>query len=86
MVEQIVAQNDYKREALQLLKKKSFGHVKVFKPLFLIKTGLKQDMNRFCLCRLGELRRHHRDRLLAKWLSMVVHPCSNLRLCSSPEL
>jgi hypothetical protein len=30
---------------LELLKKQSFSHVKVFEPLFLIKTGLKQDMN-----------------------------------------
>ncbi|RLM79696.1 Zinc knuckle family protein [Panicum miliaceum] len=44
-VEQIVARNGYEREALELLKKQSFSHIKVFEPLFLIKTGLKQDMN-----------------------------------------
>jgi hypothetical protein len=31
---------------LELLKKQSFSHVKIFESLFLIKTGLKQDMNR----------------------------------------
>ncbi|PVH35122.1 hypothetical protein PAHAL_7G109600 [Panicum hallii] len=45
MIEQIVIRNDYEREALELLKKQSFSHVKIFEPLFLIKTGLKQDMN-----------------------------------------
>jgi hypothetical protein len=32
------------REALELLKKQSFCHTKIFKPVFIIKTGLKQDM------------------------------------------
>ncbi|RLM78880.1 hypothetical protein C2845_PM12G14540 [Panicum miliaceum] len=42
----IVAQNEYEREALELLKKPSFWHTKIFEPLFIIKTGLKQDMIR----------------------------------------
>jgi hypothetical protein len=45
-VEQIIAQSNYEQEALELLKKQSISHVKVFEPLFLIKMGLKQDMNR----------------------------------------
>jgi hypothetical protein len=46
MIDQIVAWNEYKREALELLKKQSFYHTKIFEPLFIIKTGLKQDMIR----------------------------------------
>jgi hypothetical protein len=46
MIEQIMAQNDYEQEALELLKKQNFSHVKIFEPIFLIKTGSKQDMNR----------------------------------------
>jgi hypothetical protein len=46
MVDQIVAQNEYEWEALEILKKQSFWHTKIFKPLFIIKTGLKQDMIR----------------------------------------
>ena len=45
MVEQIAVKNDYEREALELLKKQNFGHAKRFETRFLIKTGLKQDMN-----------------------------------------
>ena len=45
MVEQIAIKNDYEREALELLKKQSFGHAKRFDTHFLMKTGLKQDMN-----------------------------------------
>ena len=45
MVEQIVVRNDYQREALDLLKKQSFGHAKRFETYFLMKIGLKQDMN-----------------------------------------
>ncbi|RLM59159.1 hypothetical protein C2845_PM18G06470 [Panicum miliaceum] len=36
----------FEQEALELLKKQTFGHVKFFEPIFLMKTGLKQDMNR----------------------------------------
>ena len=45
MVEQINVKNDYEREALELLKKQNFGHAKMFETHFLMKTGLKQDMN-----------------------------------------
>ena len=45
MVEQIAIKNDYEWEALELLKKQSFGHAKRFDTHFLMKTGLKQDMN-----------------------------------------
>jgi hypothetical protein len=45
-IEYIIAWNDYEREALELLKKQSFSHVRIFEPLLLIKTGLKQDRNR----------------------------------------
>ena len=45
MVEQIAVKNDYKREALELLKRQNFGHAKRFESRFLMKTGLKQDMN-----------------------------------------
>ena len=45
MVEQIAVKNDYEREALELLKKQNFGHAMRFETRFLIKTGLKQDMN-----------------------------------------
>ena len=45
MVEQIAVKNDYEREALELLKKQNFNHAKRFETHFLIKTGLKQDMN-----------------------------------------
>ena len=43
MVEQIVVRNDYEWEALDLLKKQSFGHAKRFETYFLLKIGLKQD-------------------------------------------
>ena len=46
MVEQIAVKNDYEWEALELLKKQNFGHAKRFETRFLIKTGLKQDMNK----------------------------------------
>ena len=45
MVEKITIKNDYEQEALELLKKQNFGHAKRFDTCFLIKTGLKQDMN-----------------------------------------
>ena len=45
MVEQIAVKNDYEREALELLKRQNFGHAKQFESRFLMKTGLKQDMN-----------------------------------------
>src|SRR6185312_16801435 len=45
MVEQIAVKNDYERGALELLKKQNFGHAKRFESRFLMKTGLKQDMN-----------------------------------------
>ena len=41
MVEQIAIKNDYEWEALELLKKQSFGHAKRFDTRFLIKIGLK---------------------------------------------
>jgi len=41
MVDQIVVQTDYERDALELLKKQSFGHAKRFEPNFLITAGLK---------------------------------------------
>jgi hypothetical protein len=46
IVDQIVARNKCERVALELLKKQSFCHTKIFEPLFIIKTGLKQDMIR----------------------------------------
>jgi len=45
MVEQIAVKNDYEREALELLKKQNIGHAKRFDTCFVMKTGLKQDMN-----------------------------------------
>ena len=45
MVEQIAVKNDYERGALELLKKQNFVHDKRFESRFLMKTGLKQDMN-----------------------------------------
>ena len=45
-VDQIVVQTDYERDALELLKKQSYGHVKRFDTEFLMMTGLRQDMNR----------------------------------------
>jgi len=45
-VEQIIARNDYEREALELLKRQNYAHAKVFESSFFIRTGLKQDMNR----------------------------------------
>ena len=45
MVEQIVYKNDYKRQALELLKSQTYAHAKRFKTRFLIMTGLLQDMN-----------------------------------------
>jgi hypothetical protein len=38
MVEKIAVKSDYEREALELLKKQSFGHAKMFKTRFLMKT------------------------------------------------
>ncbi|RLM65403.1 hypothetical protein C2845_PM16G03020 [Panicum miliaceum] len=76
--EQIVASNDYEREALELLEKQSFRHVKIFEPLFLIKTGLKQDMNKAFTYTGWE------D--FADIIEAVVHWRADMRLCSSPEL
>ena len=45
MVEQIVVKNDYERQALELLKRQTFGHAKRFETRFLIMMGLMQDMN-----------------------------------------
>ena len=45
IVEQIAVKNDYEREAMELLKRQNFSHAKRFDTRFLIKTGLKQDMN-----------------------------------------
>ena len=45
MVEQIVVKNDYEWQALELLKRQTFGHAKRFEIRFLIMTGLMQDMN-----------------------------------------
>ncbi|XP_039789648.1 uncharacterized protein LOC120655750 [Panicum virgatum] len=46
MVDQIVVWTDYERDALELLKKQSYGHGKRFETDFLIMTRLRQDMNR----------------------------------------
>ena len=46
MIDQIIVRPDYEQDALELLKKQSFGHAKRFEPDFLITTGLKQDVNR----------------------------------------
>ena len=45
MVEQIIVKNDYKWQALELLKRQTYGHAKRFETCFLIMTGLMQDMN-----------------------------------------
>ncbi|RLN09196.1 hypothetical protein C2845_PM11G03550 [Panicum miliaceum] len=45
-VEQLVPQNDYEREPLDLLKNQAYHHVRIFKPFFFIKMGLKADMMR----------------------------------------
>jgi len=45
MVKPMIIRNDYEQEALELLKKQNFGYSKRFEIRFLIKTGLKQDMN-----------------------------------------
>ena len=45
MIEQIVVKNNYEQEALELLKRQNFGHFKRFESRFLMKIGLKQDMN-----------------------------------------
>ena len=44
-VDQIVVQTDYEWDALELLKKQSYGHAKRFDIEFLMMTGLRQDMN-----------------------------------------
>ncbi|XP_039832582.1 uncharacterized protein LOC120693238 [Panicum virgatum] len=44
-VDQIVVRTDYERDALELLKKQSYGHAKRFDTKFLMMTGLRQDMN-----------------------------------------
>ena len=46
LVDQIIIRTDYEREALELLKKQSYGHTKQFDTEFLMMTGLRQDMNR----------------------------------------
>ena len=45
-VDQIVVRTDYEWDALELLKKQSYGHAKRFDTEFLMMTGLRQDMNR----------------------------------------
>ena len=40
MVEQIVAKNDYERQALELLKRQTYAHAKRYETHFLITTGL----------------------------------------------
>ena len=45
MVEQIVYNNDYERQALELLKRQIYAHAKRFETRFLIMMGLLQDMN-----------------------------------------
>ena len=45
MVEQIVYKNDYERQALELLKRRTYAHAKRFETRFLIMTRLLQDMN-----------------------------------------
>ena len=45
MVKHIAVKNDYEQEALELLKKQNFGHAKRFESHFLMRIGLKQDMN-----------------------------------------
>ncbi|RLM69885.1 hypothetical protein C2845_PM17G08790 [Panicum miliaceum] len=51
-VEQLMPRNDYKREALDLLKNQTYHHVRIFEPLFFIKTGLKADMTQ-AFCHVG---------------------------------
>jgi hypothetical protein len=45
-IDQIVVRTDYERDALELLKKQSYGHAKRFDTEFLMMTGLHQNMNR----------------------------------------
>ena len=45
-VDQIIVRTDYERDALELLKRQSYGHAKRFDTEFLMMTGLRQDMNR----------------------------------------
>ena len=45
-VDQIIIRTDYEWDALELLKKQSYGHAKRFETEFLMMTGLCQDMNR----------------------------------------
>lgn len=45
-VDQIVVRTDYEWDALELLKKQSYGHAKRFDTEFLMMTGLRQEMNR----------------------------------------
>ena len=40
-VDQIVIRTDYERDALELLKKQSYGHAKRFDTKFLMMTGLR---------------------------------------------
>ena len=45
MTEQIIFRNDYEWEALELLKGMCYAHAKRFETRFLMKMGLKKDMN-----------------------------------------
>ncbi|RLN04835.1 hypothetical protein C2845_PM13G06730 [Panicum miliaceum] len=125
-VEQLVPRNNYEWEALDLLKTRTYHHVRIFEPFFFKKTGWKADMTR-AFSHMGwnnfadmkepdssilaktykydrttwwnEISKepvssknsivsiyHPTLKVLAKWIAMVVHPRSNLRLCSLPEL
>ena len=43
-IDQIVVRTNYERDALELLKKQSYGHAKRFEIDFLITMGLRQDI------------------------------------------
>ena len=45
-IDQIVVRTDYERDALEMLKKQSYGHAKRINTEFLMMTGLRQNMNR----------------------------------------
>ena len=42
---QIVSRTDYERQAILQLKDRDFCHVRTFKPMVLIRTGLMADMD-----------------------------------------
>lgn len=42
---QIVSRNDYERQALLQLKDREFCHVRTFESIFIIRTGLRDEMN-----------------------------------------